>query len=74
MHHLFGIRSAQVVEHPVDPRKLEWFATQMGTGVQKLTNHYADYKEYKSEQKKNKKKESIYLQMNKIQNIYLKIQ
>ena len=62
MRHLFG--SDIGVDRPVDPRKLEWYATQMGTSVKELTNHYADYKKhFKSEPKtktnKKVKKESI---------------
>ena len=59
LRHLFG--SDIVVDRPVNPRKLEWYATQMGTSTKELLNHYADYKEnFKSEPKtKNEKKESI---------------
>ena len=59
LRHLFG--SDIVVDRPVNPRKLEWYATQMGTSTKELLNHYADYKEnFKSEPKtKNEKKERI---------------
>ena len=59
LRHLFG--SDIVVDRPVNPRKLEWYATQMGTSTKELLNHYADYKEhFKSESKtKTNKKEII---------------
>ena len=54
LRHLFG--SNIVVDRPVNPRKLEWYSTQMGTSTKELLNHYADYKEnLKSESKTNKK-------------------
>ena len=57
LRHLFG--SDLVVDRPVNPRKLEWYATQMGTSTKELLNHYADYKDHKSEPKtKNEKKGS----------------
>jgi hypothetical protein len=58
LRHLFG--SAIVVDRPVNPWKLEWYATQMGTLTKELSNHYADCKEHKSEEKaKSYKKESL---------------
>ena len=58
LRHLFG--SDIVVDRPVNPRRLEQYATQMGTSTKELLNHYADYKEHKSEPKtKTYKKESI---------------
>ena len=58
LRHLFG--SDIVVDRPVNPRKLEWYATQMGTSTKELLNHYADYKEHKSEPKtKTEKKENL---------------
>ena len=58
LRHLFG--SDIVVDRPVNPRKLDWYAMQMGTSTKELLNHYTDYKETKSEPKsKSYKKESI---------------
>ena len=59
LRHLFG--SDIVVDRPVNPRKLEWYATQMGTSTKELLNHYADSKEnLKSESKtKTYKKENL---------------
>ena len=59
MRHLFG--SDIVVDRPVNPSRLEWYAKQMGTSTTELLNHYADYKEnFKSEPKtKTEKKESL---------------
>ena len=58
LSHLFG--SDIVADRPVNPRKLEWYAVQMGTSTKEILYHYADYKEHKSEQKeKTHKKESV---------------
>ena len=59
LRHLFG--SDIVVDRPVNPRKLEWYTSRMGTQTKELLNHYTDYKEnLKSESKtKTYKKESL---------------
>ena len=46
----------------------------MGTSTKELLNHYADYKEHKSEPKIKNEKKKVYLQMKKNQNIYQKKQ
>ena len=64
LRHLFG--SDIVVDRPVNPRKLEWYATQMGTSTKELRNHYADYKEHLNlNQKQKMRKKKVYLQMKK---------
>ena len=66
LRHLFG--SDIVVDRPVNPRRLEWYAIQMKTSTKELLNRYADYKERKSEQKK-KHKQIIQIENPEIKNI-----